>query len=102
MVIPPDIVAEDTSGDVMVPEGSSVRLTCRAQGYPEPRVVWRREDGRPIVFRSPGQAKNSGTCLHAMFALEVTCDCVPMCKFEGILRKMFLPRSVSIAKRFLH
>ncbi|ROT85638.1 putative lachesin-like [Penaeus vannamei] len=59
VVIPPDITAEDTSGDVMVPEGSSVRLTCRAKGYPEPRVVWRREDGRPIVFRSPGQAKNS-------------------------------------------
>lgn len=29
MVIPPDFIAEDTSSDVIVPEGSSVKLTCR-------------------------------------------------------------------------
>lgn len=29
VVIPPDFVAEDTSSDVIVPEGSSVKLTCR-------------------------------------------------------------------------
>lgn len=29
VVIPPDFIAEDTSSDVIVPEGSSVKLTCR-------------------------------------------------------------------------
>lgn len=29
VVIPPDFISEDTSSDVIVPEGSSVRLTCR-------------------------------------------------------------------------
>ena len=29
VVIPPDFISEDTSSDVIVPEGSSVKLTCR-------------------------------------------------------------------------
>lgn len=29
VVIPPDFIPEDTSSDVIVPEGSSVKLTCR-------------------------------------------------------------------------
>ncbi|XP_043069070.2 lachesin [Drosophila bipectinata] len=51
VVIPPDFISEDTSSDVIVPEGSSVRLTCRARGYPEPIVTWRREDGNEIVLK---------------------------------------------------
>ncbi|KAI8121633.1 Lachesin [Lucilia cuprina] len=51
VVIPPDFVSEDTSSDVIVPEGSSVKLTCRARGYPEPIVTWRREDGNEIVLK---------------------------------------------------
>ncbi|KAG7171742.1 Lachesin-like 16 [Homarus americanus] len=58
VVIPPDIIADETSGDVMTPEGSTVKLVCRAHGFPEPRVEWRREDGRNIVLRPPGQPKN--------------------------------------------
>ncbi|XP_062139545.1 lachesin [Drosophila sulfurigaster albostrigata] len=56
VVIPPDFISEDTSSDVIVPEGSSVRLTCRARGYPEPIVTWRREDGGEIVLKD-----NQGT-----------------------------------------
>lgn len=51
VVIPPDIVYEETSGDMMVPEGGSAKLVCKARGYPKPRIVWRREDGGPIVTR---------------------------------------------------
>ncbi|XP_063863343.1 neurotrimin-like [Scylla paramamosain] len=58
VVIPPDIIAEESSGDVMVSEGNTVRLVCRARGYPEPRVEWRREDGRKIALRPAGQSKN--------------------------------------------
>lgn len=62
VVIPPDIIAEESSGDVMVSEGNTVRLVCRAHGFPKPRVEWRREDGRKIALRPPGQAKNEGWC----------------------------------------
>ncbi|XP_022209133.2 limbic system-associated membrane protein [Drosophila obscura] len=57
VVIPPDFISEDTSSDVIVPEGSSVRLTCRARGYPEPIVTWRREDGNEIVLKDNVGAK---------------------------------------------
>ncbi|KAK4320426.1 hypothetical protein Pmani_008732 [Petrolisthes manimaculis] len=61
VVIPPDIVSDETSGDTMVSEGSSVRLRCQARGFPEPTVVWRREDGRNITLREPGQTKKEVT-----------------------------------------
>ncbi|XP_059616919.1 lachesin [Phlebotomus argentipes] len=51
VVIPPDFISEDTSSDVIVPEGSSVKLTCRARGYPEPIVTWRREDNEEIILK---------------------------------------------------
>ncbi|CAH1988232.1 unnamed protein product, partial [Acanthoscelides obtectus] len=52
VVIPPDIIYEETSGDMMVPEGGSAKLICRARGYPKPRIVWRREDGAQIIVRT--------------------------------------------------
>lgn len=30
-------------------EGTNVTLTCKASGYPEPYVMWRREDGNEMV-----------------------------------------------------
>ncbi|KAF2885575.1 hypothetical protein ILUMI_20598 [Ignelater luminosus] len=53
VVVPPDFIAEETSGDVMVPEGGMVKLTCRARGHPEAHVQWRREDGGDIIVREP-------------------------------------------------
>ncbi|GLV46036.1 Dpr-interacting protein beta [Carabus blaptoides fortunei] len=55
VVIPPDIVYDETSGDMMVPEGGSAKLVCKARGYPQPRIVWKREDGGEIIARGgPG------------------------------------------------
>ncbi|CAG9816935.1 unnamed protein product [Phaedon cochleariae] len=59
VVIPPDIVYEETSGDIMVPEGGSAKLQCKARGQPQPRVVWRREDGGAILVRG-GQGGPGG------------------------------------------
>ncbi|KAL5276015.1 hypothetical protein ACFFRR_001691 [Megaselia abdita] len=58
VVIPPDFIAEETSSDVIVPEGSPVKLTCRARGYPEPVVTFRREDGKDIVLKDSSGTKN--------------------------------------------
>lgn len=60
VVIPPDIIYEETSGDLMVPEGGSAKLVCKARGFPKPRVVWRREDGGEIILRGGPSTKTRG------------------------------------------
>ncbi|XP_071449936.1 lachesin-like [Hetaerina americana] len=50
VVVPPSIVDQETSGDMVVREGSNVTLVCKAVGYPEPYVMWRREDGEDISY----------------------------------------------------
>lgn len=59
VVIPPDIIYEETSGDMMVPEGGSAKLVCKARGFPRPKVVWRREDGADIIVRSTSKSKTT-------------------------------------------
>ncbi|XP_043279022.1 lachesin-like isoform X2 [Venturia canescens] len=56
--VPPDFIADETSGDVMVGEGGQVKLTCRAKGVPPPHVIWKREDGKNIVMREPISANS--------------------------------------------
>ncbi|XP_012549186.1 lachesin [Bombyx mori] len=57
VVIPPDFIPEETSGDTMVPEGGTARVSCKARGVPPPRVMWKREDGQEIVVRDQTGAK---------------------------------------------
>lgn len=57
VVVPPDFITEETSGDIMVPEGGTARVSCRARGSPEPRVMWRRENGADIVIRDSNGSK---------------------------------------------
>ncbi|XP_030748206.1 lachesin-like [Sitophilus oryzae] len=49
--VPPDIINDDTSGDLSVSEGENATLWCKATGHPAPRIVWKREDGQSIVLR---------------------------------------------------
>ncbi|XP_054721618.1 lachesin-like [Uloborus diversus] len=48
VLVPPDILDEGSSSDVIVREGANVTLTCKAVGYPTPNITWRREDNEPI------------------------------------------------------
>lgn len=50
MTVPPSFVAKETSTDMVVREASNVTLTCKATGYPEPYVMWQREDGQNINY----------------------------------------------------
>ncbi|XP_042233852.1 lachesin-like isoform X1 [Homarus americanus] len=51
VTVPPEIDDTKSSTDVMVPEGSNAPITCRAHGYPRPKIIWTREDQKPIVLR---------------------------------------------------
>lgn len=63
VVIPPDIIYEETSGDMMVPEGGTAKLVCKARGFPKPKVVWKRQDGREIIARNGQHGKSKGKYL---------------------------------------
>lgn len=49
-LVPPDILVEASSGEVVVQEGQTATLTCSAIGTPAPTLTWRREDG--LHFRT--------------------------------------------------
>lgn len=55
--VPPTIIEEETSSDVVVEERGRVGLRCRANGYPTPTVTWRREDGKELNLGSQGGKK---------------------------------------------
>ncbi|XP_050348974.1 lachesin-like isoform X2 [Nymphalis io] len=50
VVVPPSIIDNMTSTDMVVREGTDVTLVCQASGYPEPYVMWRREDGQDFNY----------------------------------------------------
>ncbi|XP_042218246.1 neurotrimin-like [Homarus americanus] len=50
VVVPPDIIDRESSGDLTIREGEDVTLTCRARGHPTPGVLWRREDNQDIIL----------------------------------------------------
>lgn len=44
----------------MVPEGGSVKLVCKARGYPKPHIIWRREDNEEIIKKEASGVKERG------------------------------------------
>ncbi|XP_039292144.1 lachesin isoform X3 [Nilaparvata lugens] len=66
VVVPPSIVDKETSTDLVVRETVNVTLTCKAVGYPEPYVMWRREDGDDIFYNGENVPVNvvDGEVLH--------------------------------------
>lgn len=46
--VPPDIIDEESSSEVVIKEGQDVTLECRARGSPKPVISWKREDGGKI------------------------------------------------------
>ncbi|XP_022245799.1 lachesin-like isoform X2 [Limulus polyphemus] len=43
-----DIIVDQSTSDIITREGTNVTLKCKAKGYPEPSISWRREDDEPI------------------------------------------------------
>lgn len=49
--VPPNIMDEDsTTSAVAVRENQNISLVCKAEGFPTPKIMWRREDGNPITI----------------------------------------------------
>ncbi|KAK4298258.1 hypothetical protein Pmani_029380 [Petrolisthes manimaculis] len=61
VVVPPDIIDADSTGDITVREGQDVTLICRAKGHPHPVIVWRREDNQPILILPPSSSSSSSS-----------------------------------------
>ncbi|XP_068215931.1 lachesin-like [Palaemon carinicauda] len=54
VVVPPRFVDEESSqSHVTVQEDNDVRLTCRAEGIPKPKIHWKREDEKPLSVKGP-------------------------------------------------
>uniref|UniRef100_A0ABD2X3S6 Ig-like domain-containing protein n=1 Tax=Trichogramma kaykai TaxID=54128 RepID=A0ABD2X3S6_9HYME len=50
VVVPPNILdSMSTSSTVAVREHQNVTLTCKAEGYPTPKLKWKREDNQGIL-----------------------------------------------------
>ncbi|XP_022902062.1 lachesin [Onthophagus taurus] len=58
VVVPPNILdSESTQSTVAIRENQNISLTCKADGFPTPKIMWRREDGQPITFERRKKAK---------------------------------------------
>lgn len=50
IAVPPNILdIESTPSSVAVRENQNINMTCRADGFPTPKIIWRREDGEEIA-----------------------------------------------------
>lgn len=56
VVVPPDIVVEESSTDLITTEGSNVTLRCKAKGMPPPKISWKREDQTAITVQNSNQS----------------------------------------------
>uniref|UniRef100_A0A182Q5P4 Ig-like domain-containing protein n=1 Tax=Anopheles farauti TaxID=69004 RepID=A0A182Q5P4_9DIPT len=64
VVVPPAIIEAMTSNDMVVREGTNVTLNCKAKGFPEPYVMWRREDGVEMSIGGENVNVVDGEILH--------------------------------------
>lgn len=72
-VVPPNIVDEGTSGDMVAREGTDVSISCKADGRPLPRILWRREDGANIQLRNDAGKLHKGLRLFTI----ILCIIIP-------------------------
>uniref|UniRef100_A0A8D8TUV9 Lachesin n=2 Tax=Cacopsylla melanoneura TaxID=428564 RepID=A0A8D8TUV9_9HEMI len=104
VVVPPSIIDKDTSTDLVVREQANVTLNCKAQGYPEPYVMWRREDGADLSFNGDNVNVIDGETLyitkvsrlHMGAYLCIASNGVPPSISKRVMLKVQFPPMLSI------
>lgn len=64
----PDIDDAETSTDFTIAEGENATLVCKATGHPQPRILWRREDGDKLILHTGTHHTEKGN-VHQIFFL---------------------------------
>lgn len=60
-LVPPNILDEESSpSSVTIRENHNASLQCNAEGTPQPRITWRREDGKKIIIKKKKNAGKKG------------------------------------------
>lgn len=58
--VPPNILDSlSTESTVAVREHQNITLTCKADGYPPPKLMWKREDGQAISLNKHNKGMSS-------------------------------------------
>ncbi|XP_070505412.1 lachesin isoform X2 [Chironomus tepperi] len=104
VVVPPVIIESLTSNDLVVREGTNVTLQCRAKGFPEPYVMWRREDGNEMSINGENVNVVDGEILsvtkvsrlHMAAYLCVASNGVPPSISRRVMLKVQFPPMLSI------
>ncbi|KAI5712523.1 hypothetical protein M8J76_012950 [Diaphorina citri] len=85
VVVPPSIIDKDTSTDLVVREQANVTLNCKAQGYPEPYVMWRREDGANLSYNGDTVSFLNFVPEHSEIVPEQLIHCPDACELEKLM-----------------
>uniref|UniRef100_A0A8C6L964 Ig-like domain-containing protein n=1 Tax=Nothobranchius furzeri TaxID=105023 RepID=A0A8C6L964_NOTFU len=83
--------------DVAADIGSNVTLSCHAEGYPEPQITWRREDGSPLLnrLRTHGSISQRRGDLH-IINLWVMDEAVFICEAQNLFGKIQTQASIIV------
>ena len=73
--VPPNVLdAESSPSTVTVRENYNASLICKAEGTPDPKITWRREDNKKIIIKRKKNAGKKGifnaTSLSKMLNIE--------------------------------
>lgn len=84
--MPPNILDEEsTQSAVAVRENQNISLVCKADGFPTPKIMWRREDGQPISVDRRKKGKFHVILIKMMKKLSRSC----VVKEMGASRTLF-------------
>lgn len=89
IVVPPDIISDESSDNGVALEGGSVRLRCKATGVPDPTVQWRREDSKNIVLRHEGGREKTGETAPVLSSCDYFLFCFVVISFVRSLLTSF-------------